>query len=369
MTYKKSHIDRGFLTAVLLLLGFGVLVLAGISANYSYKQFGNTTFFLFHQLKSGILIGVILGFIAYKINLDIYKKLSLFLLILGFILMAIVFIPGLGISSGGASRWVGFKSFSFQPSEFFKLFFIIYIANWLSGKTQEKRRSLLPFLLILGISAVSLSLQKDLGTLAIIIFIALTCYFSAKTPLWHTIVLLLSSLSLGVFMIKISSYRVERIRIWLDSILGRKTLDQDLMGIGYQIKKAVMLIGSGGIFGVGLGKGSSQTVPHPISDSIFTHIGEEIGFLGCFLLIAFFAFFLWRGIKIAKNSEDGFSKIFAIGFSSWIFFQAFLNMAALTELLPLTGIPLPFISYGGSHVIAELIGVGIMLNISKEIKK
>jgi len=375
MTVKKSHqFDYTLAIVVIVLLIFGVLILSSVSAVFSQEKFGKSTYYFIHQMIWGVGIGFLFGFIAFKIPLSFFKKGAGFFLFVNLALMVLVFIPGLAIISGGAPRWINFGFFTFQPSELLKLAFIIYLSAWLANRTSKKTLkkdkrnwsfTLLPFLFILGFIGLLLHFQSDASTLALIIAVGILLYFLSNTPLWHT--LLLSSIAVGgfLFLITFTSYRINR--VWV--LLG---LIKDPMGLGYQIKQALITIGSGGIFGLGLGMSNQKFggfLPQTMSDSIFAVFAEEAGFVGSFVLISLFLIFLWRSFKIAKNSRDKFSQFFCIGISSWICLQAFINIGAMIGILPLTGIPLPFIGYGGSHIVAELIGIGILLNISKHTKK
>lgn len=370
---KKKHFDYILAIVVVLLIILGILVLASVSAIFSLENFGKTTSYLFHQIIFGLVPGVILGFIAFKVHLSVFKKWAPLLILINLVLMVLVFIPGLGIISGGAPRWLNLGFVSFQPSEFLKVVFIFYLSAWLAKREilpyprlAEKGRAwkftLLPFLIIIGVITLLLAKQSDVSTLGVIVFIALVIYFSAKIPLWHSI--LIFSIALGglLILIKLAPYRIMRVLV----LLG---LVKDPMGLGYQIKQALITIGSGGIFGLGLGMSNQKFgrfLPQIMSDSIFAIFAEETGFIGSLILISLFLILFWRGFRIAKLSQDKFSQFLALGISSWICFQAFVNIGSMIGLLPLTGIPLPFISYGGSHLVAELIGIGILLNISKK---
>jgi len=360
---------------VLALLFMGILMLASISSVISQEKFGNTTHYLFHQLIIGVIPGLILATIAYFFPLKFFKKWAWLAILINLLLMVLVFIPGLGVVAGGASRWINLRFFTFQPSELLKLVFILYIATWLSNplrKIKEGKKKLferkenfiytfVPFMVIASVIAFLLAKQSDLSTLVVIIGSGAIMYFCSGTPLWH-ILLMLAIGGGGLFtLIKVASYRMKRIMVFLDP-------NFDPMGIGYQIKQIMIGIGSGGIIGLGLGMSNQKFgfIPQIMSDSIFAIYSEETGLLGSLVLLALFAGFLFVGFRIGKRSKDTFSKLFAFGFSSWICIQAFVNIGAMVGLLPLTGIPLPFISYGGSHVAVELIGVGILLNISKQ---
>jgi cell division protein FtsW len=366
MIKNRSNYPDYFLiiiTAVLSLVGF--LVSAKISASFSQEQFGNTTHYLFHQLIYGFLFGGISGLIIYKTPLSLLKKWSWIFILTTLFLMLLVFAPGLGVSSGGAARWIHFWRFTFQPSEFLKLAFIVYISALLATRTSDSRIkkkwefTLAPFLAVLGFVVLLLYFQSDLSTLGVIALTAFIIYFSSGTPIWHNILVALTGTGAFLVLIVFSSYRLKRVSVLLGLI-------RDPLGIGYQIKQVLIAIGSGGILGLGLGASlASPRIPHLMSDSIFAEIGRELGLVGSLAIVFLYLLFFWRGVKIAKNSDDKFSQLLALGLSSWICLQAFINIGAMLGILPLTGIPLPFISYGGSHIAAELVALGLMLNISK----
>ncbi len=383
---KNKKSDYIFLISAGIIIFFGLLVLASVSAAFSHEKVGDTAFYLLHQIYFGFLPGVILAFIAYKIPLGFIKKYAWFFISLNLLFMLLIFFPGIGISAGGASRWLNLKFFSFQPSETLKVTFIIYLSAWLANrikdsekkflekkiklKTGENRESakaypvLMPFLAILAVVALFLICQSDATTLGMIAIPAFIMYFSANTSLWHPIIIFLSGLGILFALIKTESYRLQRILVFWNPNL-------DPMGIGYQLKQALIAVGSGGIFGLGLGMSGQKFgfIPHPMSDSIFAILAEETGFLGSLILMILFSAFIWSVFRVAKNSSDKFSRYFAIGFGSWICLQAFINIGAMIGVFPLAGVPLPFVSYGGSHIIAELTGMGILLNILKENRK
>jgi cell division protein FtsW len=318
------------------------------------------------------LPGAFFGYIAFRLPLLTIKKWSPLFLLGNLILMVLVFFPGIGISAGGAHRWLNLWITSFQPSESLKVFFILYLAAWLSSSTKKiggsalgkisKATSPFPvFLIIIGIIAGLLVAQPDVSTFGVIFISALIMYFLSETAFKETVCLLAIAAGGLAVLIKIAPYRMKRFLVFLNP-------DLDPMGIGYQIKQALIAVGSGGIFGKGLGMGLQRYgfLPQTMGDSIFAIFSEETGFIGSLVLISLFLVFAWRGFSIAKNSKDEFSKLVAIGISSWITIQAFINVGAMLGLLPLTGIPLPFISYGGSAIMAELLAVGILLNISKK---
>jgi len=365
---RKHSPDYILISLVLFLIIFGILALSIASAFPSQEKFNRPTYFLMHQLIFGLIPGSILGYIAFRIPIVLLKKWSMIFLIINLGAMLLVFFPVIGLSLGGAHRWINLGLFSLQPSEFLKITFILYLAAWISNRVETKKgrgkMGLVPFLLILGIISIFLILQPDISTLGTIAITAVLMYFLASTPIYHTILIFLIGVGGLSLLIKTSTYRFHRFITFLHPEI-------DPMGIGYQIKQALIAVGSGGIFGQGLGANLEKRsfLPHPMSDSIFAILAEETGFLGSFIIILLFLIFAWRGFYIGRKSEDKFSQLTALGITFWIVIQAFINIGAMLGILPLTGIPLPFFSYGGSALIAELIGIGILLNISQYSKK
>jgi cell division protein FtsW len=364
---KPDYVLVG-VTAILIILG--ITILASVSASISQEKFGNTYYFLNHQLLFGLIPGVLLGFLAFRINLSFLKKIAPILLLINLVLLGMVFLPIIGSKETGAARWIGLGPVSFQPSEFLKLTFILYLAAWLTSRTEKKttistinkfNKTLVAFLIIIAAISLLLIFQPDISTLGVIVLVAALIYFLANTPLWHSILIILVGAG-GLFgLIKLAPYRANRLLVFLKP-------ETDPMGIGYQIKQALIAVGSGGLGGVGLGMSIQKFgfLPQSISDSIFAIFSEETGFIGSLLLISLFFIFLWRGFKIAKGAQDKFSQLAAVGITSWIIIQSFVNIGSMIGILPLTGIPLPFVSYGGSAFISEMIGVGLLLNISKK---
>ncbi|MDP3990863.1 MAG: putative lipid II flippase FtsW [Candidatus Nealsonbacteria bacterium] len=359
---KKA--DYFLISAVAVLLLLGVVVITSVSAALSQEKLGSPNTFLFHHLLFGLLPGVILGFLAYKIKLSLLKKWIPALLFLNLFLLVLVFVPIIGITLGGASSWINLGITSFQPSEALKLIFILYLASWLSSRMEKTKKefneTLLAFSAIMSLIALLLILQPDIGTLGIIMSTGLLMYFLAGTPLKHAGFIVLVALAGLTALIKLAPYRLNRFLSFINP-------DIDPMGISYQIKQAFIAIGSGGILGTGLGMSVQRFgfLPQPMADSIFASFAEETGFLGSLTMISFFLIFVWLGFSIAKKAKDNFLKLTALGITGWLALQTFVNIGSMVGLLPLTGVPLPFISYGGSALVTELIGIGILLNISK----
>ena len=361
---KNKEPDYFLAGTTVALVVLGLLILASVSATLSFERSGDTYYFLTHQIIFGLIPGLILGFLAYKINLALLKKWAPALLLITLVLMVMVFLPVIGSTSANAARWVGLGPISFQPSELLKLTFILYLAVWLSSREERKKennpgKTLMAFGIILFFIISLLILQSDLSTLGVILAVAVIMYFVINTPIRHIILIFAAGATTIFALIKIAPYRIDRLLVFLNH-------DFDPMGAGYQIKQSLIAIGSGGFWGTGLGLGMQKLgfLPETISDSIFAVFSEETGFAGGLFLITLFLAFLWRGFKIARESQDNFLKLAALGITSWIIIQTFVNIGAMIGVLPLTGIPLPFISYGGSALIVELIGVGLLLNIS-----
>lgn len=360
---KQKSCDKILLTTVLLLSIFGLIMISSASVVVSYNNFGYNHYYLSHQFFYGFLPGIALLFLFQKIDYHLFKKYALIFLILTIVSLFLVFIPDLGYGLKGANRWIVIGDFSFQPSEIAKLTFILYLAAWLEKKGKDIKNfseMLVPFVVLIIAISIPLIMQPDIGTLSVIILTAVIIYFAAGAKLNHIFLLGLGGIAALFMLIKIAPYRIDRLMVFLYPEL-------DPQGIGYQINQALLALGSGGILGLGFGHSRQKFnyLPEPIGDSIFAITGEEIGFIGLTILMALFLIFALRGFKIASRAPDNFGRFVAVGITSWIIFQALTNMAAITALVPLTGIPMPFISYGGSALIISLTGVGILLNISK----
>ena len=379
---KENRPDYPLLFSAVFLVGLGILILASASANFSQEKLNYPSLILRRQILFGVIPGAILGFLAFKTPIDYFKKTAPILLLIIVFLTALVFVPQVGISSGGATRWINLGFISFQPSEFLKLAFIFYLAACLPNWTEKKKKAsfkkiekfsisqgsllninttFIAFLFILGAISLLLILQPDISTLMVIFLSAILMYFLAETPLSHTVIVISMAAGGLLALIKVAPYRFNRLLVFLNSEI-------DPMGLSYQSKQAIITIGSGGITGLGLGMSAQKFgfLPQPMTDSIFAIFAEETGLIGGLVLISLFLIFAWRVFKISKKTADKFCRLTALGIGFWIIIQAFINIGSMAGILPLTGIPLPFVSYGGSAMVAELIGLGVLLNISKQ---
>lgn len=361
---KKQLPDYMLLGVFITLVVFGILFLTGASAIPSQIKAGRPDYFLLRHIFFGLLPGFFMLAVAYKIPISLLKKSAPYLFVLNLFFIALVFVPGIGVTSGGATRWINLYFFSLQPSEFLKITFVLYLAAWFSNRSSLKKRKekpvFLPFFLIILFISGLFKFQPDISTLGVIIASAMVIYFFSNFPFWHFLLVFFLIIILFTGFVFLSEYRLERIMLFLGFL-------DDPMGIGFQTRQSIITIGSGGVFGQGLGSFNEKFVflPQTIGDSIFSVIAQETGFAGSIFLIILFFFFFYRGIKIAEKTRDEFLSLVVVGLVSWIYIQAFVNIGAMLNLIPITGIPLPFISYGGSHIIAEFIAVGLLLNISK----
>jgi cell division protein FtsW len=355
--------DMVLLGIVLLLLVFGMLTLSSASSVIAYEKFGNNYYYFIRQFFFGILPGIIGMYLVSKIHFSNWQRFAPLLVIGGILLLIAVFIPGLGFGVGNSKMWIDFKYFLFQPSELMKLVVVIYLASWYDKRAvhaQDLYYGFLPSLAIVGLIAGLIILQPDLGTMIILTLIAATMFFVGGVKLKY----LLSVASVAAvfvwIMIKAAPYRLQRIMAFFNP-------DIDTRGISYQINQALLAIGSGGLWGYGLGQSRQKYnyLPESIGDSIFAIMSEEMGFVRITIVLLLFLLFAWRGFKIARYAPDTFSKLVAVGITSWIIIQALINIGGITAIMPLTGVPLPFISYGSTAMVISLVGVGILLNISR----
>jgi cell division protein FtsW len=278
-----------------------------------------------------------------------------------------VFVPGIGSAHGGARRWLNIFGVSLQPVEFLKIGFIIYFSAWLSwakGRIRDVRFSILPLIVLLGIIALVLLKQPDTKSVILITITAISMLFVSGTPWKYILGLLVGSIIAFLILVSVKPYLMERVKTFINP-------NQNGSGASYQLQQSLIAVGSGGLLGRGLGQSIQKFnyLPEPQGDSIFAVIGEELGFLGCTLLICLFLAFAFQGYKIAIHAPDPFSKLFIIGTITMITAQSFMNMASIVGVFPLTGVPLVFVSQGGTALLISLGLMGVILNISKYQKK
>jgi len=353
-----------------ILIVFGLVMLSSAGVYLSQKKFNTSYYYLNHQIIFGFLPGLFLFLLASKTNYRFWKKISVPLMLASVVLLFLVFIPNFSYSFQGAKRWINLGVFSFQPSEILKLTLIIYLASWFSSRFSRlqkekfnKSSSVLTFLTILIFIGFFLALQPDIGTLGVIVAIALLMFFVSGVKLKHFFGVLLIIAVLAVFLINLAPYRLNRLMVFLNQ-------GYDSRGAGYHLNQSLISIGSGGLFGLGFGKSEQKLgfLPEPVGDSIFSLIVEELGFLGAVFLIGLLLALIVFLIILSKKTKDDFARLFVSGMVGWIGVQSFVNIASLTGMIPMTGIPLPFISFGGTSLAILMAGMGIVVNISKRKK-
>jgi cell division protein FtsW len=358
----KSGMMFGILAFFLIAVGFVVLILA--SAPFAYQKFGSAYYFLGHQALYGFLPGFFLFLFFWKINYLKLRKFSKLIFVLCLLLLGLVFIPGIGASFGRAQSWISLGSASFQPSELVKLGFIIFLAGLLEKYDFKEignfKKGFLLYFLFVALVCGTILLQPDFGTAFLIGLVAMTLFFLAGGKLLHLGLLSLAGGAGAAVLIKIAPYRMARLTAFFNPSF-------DPQGIGYHINQALIAIGSGGFLGLGLGNSMQkyQYLPEVIGDSIFAIMGEELGFVLSALFVVCFFVFLHQGFKIAENSKDKFGYYLACGIVTWFGLQMILNVGSMIGILPLTGLTLPLISYGGSSLAASMAAVGLMLNIAR----
>ncbi len=352
--------DYILLFCVFLLAVFGLLMVYDSSVAIAIRDFGNPYYYVVEQMK-WLILGFVALLVVSRIHYHTWLRLSVPMLVTTLVLLVAVFLPGIGIGALGARRWLNFGFFVLQPAELTKLVLVLYLSAWFS--TTEKGR-LPAFLLLLGAVAGLVILEPDLGTTIIIVGISVCMYFFSGAPLKHFAAMVPVLISGVIGLIVAAPYRYARLMTFLNP-------DSDPQGASYQIKQILIALGSGGWFGVGIGKSKQkfEYLPEANTDSIFAIIGEELGFIGSVLIISLFVFILWRGFRIAKYAPDIEGKLMALGITVWFGIQTCVNLGAMVALVPLTGVPLPLISYGGSSLIIILSAFAILLNISKHMVK
>jgi cell division protein FtsW len=355
--------DKKLLFCIGLLVVLGLVFLSSASAVVGYTRYGSSDYFLKRQLLF-VLAAVVLFFVCYKIDYHVWRRYAFFFLIISCVFLLLLFVPGLAMEGETARSWLDIFGFSLQPSEFVKIFFLIYLAAWLEARRNELhnfKQGIGPFLLVLAVIAILMLLQPDLGTLAIIATISLIVYFVGGGKVVHImIILLLAALALAV-MIHIKPYQMQRFECAFNPSLNTSTAC-------YQLNQSLIAVGSGGILGRGLGQSRQKFnyLPEVYGDSIFAVMGEEIGFIFSTAFLLLYLFLFYRIVMIAKHAPDIFSKLLCIGVASWLSIQVFFNVGGIIGLIPMTGVPLPLVSQGGSSVMAAMIGLGIVMNISRQ---
>jgi len=352
-----KRIDIPLFLSVIILTLFGLFMIYDASSFIAFRDFKDKYSYIKDQ-SLWALLGLTGMMIFSYFDYKKFYLLALPILISAIVMLILVFIPGIGVYALGANRWIDLGFIILQPAEYVKLSLAIYLAAWFATKEKER---FLAFVLLIGFVFLLIMIQPDMGTASIILFEALVLYFLSGASIKNFLILTPGILLIGLILIKIAPYRAARLTSFLNT-------GHNLDGASYHVKQILIALGSGGIFGVGVGNSLQKFayLPENVTDSIFPIIAEELGFIGSSLLVGMYAFIIWRGLYIATNAKDTFGKLLAGGIISFIGIQVVINLAAMTASLPLTGVPLPYISYGGSALIIDMSAIGILLNISKQ---
>ncbi len=363
MLRPRNSTDRTFLISVIVLVFVGFLIFSSASLGLLARNGATFTSVALGQIFLGIIGGFIGLLFATRIHYRIYRRYAPYIFLISLGITLLVFVPGIGFSYGGATRWINIGFTTFQPAELLKLGFVIYLASFLSSlkeKLYSWKQGILPFVGLLSLPSIILLLQPDTGTVLVIFSTALAMFVAAGARVRDIVGL--GVLSVGAFAVvaSVRPYVMDRLLTFLNPAL-------DPLGSGYQIQQALIAIGSGQMFGRGFGQSVQKFnyLPEPIGDSIFAVFAEEFGFIGVTFLISLFIFFTLRGMRIASRAPDKFGGLIVVGIVILITSQSFINIGSLVGIFPLTGLPLLFVSHGGSALFLALIGVGIILNVSR----
>lgn len=359
---SRGPIDYLALGIIIFLIAVGIALLASASSDLAKVRLDNTDYYIQHQLIYGLGVGL-LGFLfGLFVPYSKYKKIAPILLVASIFILLLTFTP-LGFSSGGATRWINVGPVTIQPAEILKLTLVIYLAALFSGersiRQKDLAKGLVPFLIVCGTIASLLFLQRSTSSVVVIMSAAIAIYFVSGAPKRHVFSIIGLGLIALISLALVTPYRLDRVKTFFNP-------DTDLSGSGYQIDRALITIGSGGLWGVGFGNSvSKHYLPERIGDSIFAIFAEEFGFVGASILILAFLVLVLRGFILSKKIRDPFGKLILVGFSTIIGVQASMHIASISGLMPLTGVPLPFISYGGTALAVFMTMSGIILNISR----
>ncbi|MBI4457794.1 cell division protein FtsW [Candidatus Uhrbacteria bacterium] len=355
--------DYLLLSLLAAIVAVGFVILTSASGPVAFQKFGDAYWYVKHQAIFGLIPGLFLFWISARLDYRVWRRLATPILIVSLALLAAVFLPGIGAEWGTTRSWINIGGYSFQPAEFTKLALLAYMAAWFDRRGErgfiDLSQGLLGFLAVLGLASIMIMLQPDLGSFSVIGTMAVIVYFVAGAPWSHLAGLAVGGVALIGALIKAAPYRAARFMTFLHPEL-------DPRGVGYHINQALLAIGSGGIVGLGLGHSRQKYLylPEVVSDSIFAVMAEELGFILTLAFLVLAAALILRCASIARRAPDRFGRLLVAGVCGWIFAQTIFNIGSMVGLLPLTGLPLPFVSYGGSALMVTLAAMGMVVNVS-----
>ncbi|MDN5942460.1 MAG: putative lipid II flippase FtsW [Nitrospira sp.] len=360
---QRVAADHTLLAITMILALIGLVMVFSASAIVAGNRFQDPGFYLKRQV-AWLAFGVLLMHLASHIDYTFWKKLSIPILACVLLLLVLVLVPSFGLSAKGARRWLPLGPISMQPAEMVKLVAVMYLAAYLSKKSDRItsfRNGLLPVLIVIGLLSGLVLLEPDLGTVVVLGLVTIGMCFLGGARLTHLLGLGLCAIPIVLALVLGSSYRRQRLMTFLAPW-------KDPSDAGFQITQSFLAFGSGGPFGVGLGEGKQKLyfLPEAHTDFVLALIGEELGLIGTATVVLLFAFFVWRGVQIATRAREPFGRYLGMGITLLVGVQALVNAAVVTGLLPTKGLTLPFVSYGGSSLVVSLVGVGILLSISRD---
>jgi cell division protein FtsW len=357
--------DYFLLAAIFLLTVAGLAILTSAASDIGKIKFNDSYYYLKHQLLSGMLFGAVGFLLGFLVPYKLYRDWALIFLVANLLLLTLVF-THFGVQSGGSTRWLTFGSITFQPAEFLKLFFILYVAAFFShprvNRAKNVKNGIAPFLIVSGVMALLLILQPATSTVVILLVTGMAIFFLSGASWKHMAMIAGAGGLVLAILVLITPYRLARVKGFLNR-------SADTQGSNYHLNQALIALGSGGTFGVGYGQSTAKVshLPEVVDDSIFAVVGQELGFIGAGSLVALFAILVFRLFWLAYATKDRFGKLILIGFGTIIALQSLVNIGAISGLLPLTGVPLPFVSYGGTALAVFLTMGGVAANISKHV--
>ncbi|MEO6836687.1 MAG: putative lipid II flippase FtsW [Candidatus Tumulicola sp.] len=354
--------DAVLFAVVATLVGIGLVMVFSASSATAYAEHGDIAYYVKRQLI-WLAVGLVCAFGVYRMDLTRLKQAAPYLLIAAVVGLLLVFVPHVGVGVNGGRRWIGVSSLRFEPSEFAKLALVVYLSAVLATRSERITslvRGLSPLCVPVIVMAVLVLKEPDMGTASLLVFVAFTLFFAAGARVFHLIAILAVTAPVAVLSVIASPYRRARVFAFLDPW-------KDPQNTGFHIVQSLLALGSGGIFGMGLGASRAKFfyLPEQYTDFIFSVLGEELGLIGAFAVVALFVTLAYRSIKIALASPDRFGFFLACGCAAIIAVQAFINIGVVTSSWPVTGVPLPFISFGGSSLVVNLIAVALIANVGR----
>jgi cell division protein FtsW len=347
---------------VATLVGIGLVMVFSASSAIAYAEHGDIAYYVKRQLI-WLAAGSLAALAVYRMDLTRLKRAAPYLLVAALIGLLLVFVPHIGLDVNGGRRWIGLSSLSFEPSEFAKLAMVVYLAAMLAARGERitsLARGLFPLCIPVLVIAMLVLKEPDMGTASLFVFVAFSMFFAAGARIFHLVAILAVTAPIAAISVMASPYRRARIFAFVDPW-------KDPQNYGFHIVQSLLALGSGGLFGMGLGASRAKFfyLPEQYTDFIFSVLGEELGLIGAFAVVALFVTLAYRAVKIAIAAPDRFGFFLAVGSAAMIVIQAFINVGVVTSSWPVTGVPLPFVSFGGSSLVVNLIAVALIANVGR----